>query len=90
MHNWKKELDALVAQTTAFTESLKLQVERPKSLPGKVTEEARLNAPNYDDSEREEIKKRVERFQAHQERFKRERENYADSLLRRIRPGPKT
>ncbi|MFK4492222.1 hypothetical protein [Bradyrhizobium sp. USDA 336] len=88
MHNWKKELDALVAQTTIFTESLKVQVERPKSLLGKATEEARVNAPHYGDSEREEIKKRVERFQAHQERFRRERENYADSILRRIRLTP--
>lgn len=86
MHDWKKELDALLAETTAFTKSLKIEIERPQSLPRKDTGQGRLSAPEYGGSEREEIKKRVDSFQAHQERFMREREEYANSLLGRIRP----
>jgi hypothetical protein len=40
--------------------------------------------PDYGGSERDEIRKRVESFKAQQERFMREREEYANSLLRRI------
>ncbi|MCK1489188.1 hypothetical protein IVB14_01790 [Bradyrhizobium sp. 180] len=86
MHNWKKELEALVAETTAFAKSLEIDIERPRSLPREATEQDRLSAPDCGGSEREEIKKRVDRFQAHQERFMREREEYANSLLRLIRP----
>lgn len=83
MHDWKSELDALVAETTAFARSLKVD-ERPQ--PKEVVEQDTAGVPDYGGSERDEIRKRVETFQAHQERFMREREEYADSLLRRIKP----
>ncbi|MHB0772900.1 hypothetical protein ACYCVF_31920 [Bradyrhizobium sp. 1.29L] len=83
MHDWKSELDALVAETTAFARSLKVD-EQPQ--PKKVAEQVTPSVPDYGGSERDEIRKRVETFQAHQERFMREREEYADSLLRRIKP----
>lgn len=84
MHDWKSELDALVAETMAFTESLKVEIERPRSVPKKVVEPGCLSVPDYGGSERDEIRKRVESFKAQQERFMREREEYANSLLRRI------
>lgn len=83
MHDWKSELDALVAETTAFARSLKVD-EQPK--PKKVVEQGAPSVPDHGGSERDEIRKRVESFQAHQERFMREREEYADSLLRQIKP----
>lgn len=83
MHDWKSELDALVAETTAFARSLKVD-ERPQ--PKEVVEQDTASVPVYGGSERDEIRKRVESFQAHQERFMREREEFADSLLRRIKP----
>lgn len=83
MHDWKSELDSLVAETTAFARSLKVD-ERPK--PKEVVEQGTPSVPDYGGSERDEIRKRVESFQAHQERFMREREGYADSLLRQIKP----
>lgn len=86
MHDWKKELEALVAETTAFAKSLEVEIEPLQSYPKEAREQDRPSAPDCGGSEREEIKKRVDRFQAHQERFMREREEYANSLLRRIRP----
>lgn len=86
MNDWKSELDALVAETMAFTNSLKVVVNAPRSLPEHAVERNGLSTLGGGGSEREEIKKRVESFKAHQERFTREREEYANSLLRRIRP----
>ncbi|WP_240543285.1 hypothetical protein [Bradyrhizobium canariense] len=51
-----------------------------------MVEPHELSFPDYGGSERDEIRKRVERFKAHQERFMREREEHAEALLRRIRP----
>ncbi|MBK3665610.1 hypothetical protein JJE66_30855 [Bradyrhizobium diazoefficiens] len=84
MHDWKSELDALVAETAAFARSLKVDISRPQ--PNEAVEQGTSSGPDYGGSERDEIKKRVESFKAHQERFMREREEYADSLMRRIKP----
>ncbi|MET4608857.1 broad specificity phosphatase PhoE [Bradyrhizobium sp. JR4.1] len=84
MHDWKSELDALLAETVAFTRSLK--IERSGSELKKVVEPHELSFPDYGGSERDEIRKRVESFKAHQARFMREREEHAEALLRRIRP----
>ncbi|MDA9489151.1 hypothetical protein XI09_14150 [Bradyrhizobium sp. CCBAU 11386] len=86
MHDWKSELDALVAETTAFAKSLKVEIELPRPQQKEIVELAGLSVPDHGGSERDEIRKRVESFKAHQERFTREREEYAESLLRRIRP----
>lgn len=90
MYDWKSELDALVAETMAFTRSLKVEIERPRPQPKEVAERVEYSEPDYGGSERDQIRKRVESFKAHQERFMREREEYADSLLRRIRPITKS
>ena len=90
MRDWKSELDALVAETTAFTRSLKKDIEHPRPQPQAVPKRDGLSVPVHGASERDEITKRVESFKAHQERFMREREEYADSLLRRIRPITKS
>ncbi|MBM7487729.1 MULTISPECIES: hypothetical protein [Bradyrhizobium] len=73
----------------AFTKSLKVEIEGPRPELKKGVEPHELRLPNYGGSERDEIRKRVERFKAHQERFTREREDHAESLLGRIRPMTK-
>lgn len=90
MQDWKSELDALVAETVAFARSLKGQTEWPQPQPKEVVEQGASSVPDYGRSERDEIRKRVESFKAHQKRFMREREEYADSLLRQIRPITKS
>ncbi|WP_375791472.1 hypothetical protein ACE102_47125 (plasmid) [Bradyrhizobium sp. vgs-9] len=92
MHDWKSELDALVAETMAFAKAMKVEIELPRPQRKEIVERGGLSVPVSDHgaSERDEIRKRVESFKAHQERFMREREEYADSLLRRIRPITKS
>lgn len=85
MNHWKSELDAFVAETMAFARS-KMEIELPRPEPKEVVERGALSVPDYGGSERDEIRKRVKSFKAHQERFMRECEEYADSLLRRIKP----
>jgi hypothetical protein len=86
MSDWKAELNALVEEAMAFARSRNAEIERPRPQPDKdVAEQSGLNALDHGGSEREEIRKRVESFKAHQERLMREREEYAATLLRRIR-----
>ncbi|EHR01117.1 hypothetical protein [Bradyrhizobium sp. WSM471] len=88
MDDWKSELNALVAETMAFARSVKVEIKRPQ--PSELLEHSDLSAPNDGGSERDEIRKRVESFKAHQERFLRERREYADSLLRQIKANRKS
>jgi hypothetical protein len=81
MTNWQADLDALVQETMALTKSVR--VEPP--IPRTVVDPKRLPAVNLTNSERDQIRQRVANFKAHQERFAREREDYAASLLERMR-----
>ncbi|MDH2406662.1 hypothetical protein QCM77_43515 [Bradyrhizobium sp. SSUT18] len=69
----------------AFAKSLKMDIERSRPEPKKIVEPGGLSLPDYGGSERDEIRMRIETFKAYQERFMREREEYAELLLRRIR-----
>jgi hypothetical protein len=85
--NWKKDLDALVETTMSFVKSVKGQpieftpapsldvVEQVLSEPpGKIQ---RHDSPAFGAaSERDEIKRHVANFRAHQERVTREREDF--------------
>jgi hypothetical protein len=78
MTDWKADLDALVQETMALTKSVRVEPPVPRA----VVE------PNWmplNNSERDEIRQRVANFKAHQERFAREREDFAASLLKRMR-----
>lgn len=48
MHDWKSELDALVAETMAFANSLKVEIERPRPRPRPkvVDEQVGLSVPD--------------------------------------------
>jgi hypothetical protein len=75
MTDWKADLDALVQETMALTKSVRVEPPVPRA----VVE------PNWmplNNSERDEIRQRVANFKAHQERFAREREDFAASLLK--------
>jgi hypothetical protein len=81
MTNWQADLDALVQETMALTKSVRVE---PPILRA-VVEPNRMLALNLKNSERDQIRQRVANFKAHQERFAREREDYAASLLERMR-----
>jgi hypothetical protein len=81
MTNWQADLDALVQETMALTKSVR--VEPP--IPRAVDELNRMPPVNLNNSERDQIRQRVANFKAHQERLAREREDYAASLLERMR-----
>jgi hypothetical protein len=80
MTNWQADLDALVQETMALTKSVR--VESP--IPRAVVDPNRMPALNLNNSERDQIRQRVANFKAHQERFAREREDFAASLLKRM------
>ena len=81
MTNWQADLDALVQEAMALTKSVR--VEPP--IPRAVVEPNRMLALNLNNSERDQIRQRVANFKAHQERFAREREDFAASLLQKMR-----
>jgi hypothetical protein len=58
---------------------------REPPLPRTIVEPNRTPSVNWLLSEREEVGQRVANFRAHQERFMKEREDYATSLWKRIR-----
>ena len=90
MRDWKAELDVLVAETMALTSNPDDNVARPRPQPQETTESIGLNPIDWRDAEREAIRQRVETFRANQQRFIREREEYAASvLLKAIFDGPR-
>jgi hypothetical protein len=79
MLDWKANLETFIEQTTAFTNSVRIG-----SMPRTVVEPNHLPPVNWTGSEREEISRRVASFRAHQERFMRDREDYAASEFKRM------
>jgi hypothetical protein len=79
MVDWKTELDALVEETTAFAKSIRVD-----PMPRTIVEPNRIPAVKGIESEREEIRQRVANFKAHQQRFIRERKDYAASEWKRM------
>jgi len=83
MADWKTELDALVRETMAVTKTLEAGPPAQRT----IAEQNRIPSLNGIKSEREEIRERVASFKAHQQRFIRERENYASSQWKRVAEG---
>jgi hypothetical protein len=75
MANWKTDLAAFVEETTAFANSLR--VEPP--MPHTIIEPDPIPTVKWMDSEREEIRQRVAKFKAHQQRLIQDRKDYAAS-----------
>ena len=80
MTDWKADLDALVQDSMTFTKSIPVEPPMPRT----IVEPIRLPPVNLNNSERDEIRQCVSNFKAHQERFAREREQLAASLLNRM------
>jgi hypothetical protein len=80
MLDWKADLERLVENATTFAKRVGVQAPIPRI----VVEPDRMPFVNWTGSEREEIGYRIANFKAHQQRFKREREDYAASELKRI------
>jgi hypothetical protein len=80
MTDWKADLEALVQETTAFQERTRFDLPSPRT----VVEPNRMPPVNLNNSESDEIRQRVSTFKAHQERFAREREDFATSQLKRM------
>jgi hypothetical protein len=86
MDDWQAELEELFKQSTNFVKSVALKIEVPRVRSRAIVEP--VIAPpvaKVTSSEREEIAKRVASFRAHQQRAIREREEYAASVLVRLK-----
>jgi len=80
MLDWKANLDTFVEETMAFAKSVRVEPATPRT----IVEPNRIPSVNWMESEREEIGHRVANFKAHQQRFIREREEYAASEFKRM------
>lgn len=95
--DFRKELETLMAKTaglaaaTAVTNPHEPSVAAPQApldLVVSILNEPSRPAPrpnSFGPSEREQIRKRVENFKAHQERFRPDREEYYSKTMTRVR-----
>ena len=99
---WKKERDLLIAETTAFVQSvagktaradLRLEpILKPISpdrssageRPAEVPPVARLSPVSHGDL-RDEIRRRVAAFRARQQLFDRDRDEYCNAMMAKVR-----
>jgi hypothetical protein len=95
--DYRKELEALMAETAALASATPANI--PHKLPAPELHApidlvaSILNEPsrparglyNFGPPEREQISKCVANFKAHQERFRREREDYCSKMMKRVR-----
>jgi hypothetical protein len=98
MTDWKADLHALVQETMAFAKNNRVEPPKPRTIaeppmlhaiaepakPPAIVEPSRMPPVSLPKSERDEMQQRVSNFRAHQERFAREREEFAASLLKRM------
>ena len=96
MSDWKAELEAMLAQANDLSQRASIEPVSLRSLPV-VSVSAAAPVPvdvvvpshpklaDRSRSEREEIKKRVESFRAHQRRFAIEREKFCSSVIAQMR-----
>jgi hypothetical protein len=95
---WKAERDLLIAQTMTFVQSVagktvraegraqSIPLDRPAEAERPAEIAAIIRAPVARSSElREEIRGRVAAFRAHQELFNRDRDEYCNSVLAKVR-----
>jgi hypothetical protein len=80
MLDWKTDLNKLIEDTKTFAKSIRVEPIVARA----VVELNRAPSVNWVGSEREEIGRHVANFKVHQQRFKREREDYAASEFKRM------
>ncbi|MDN4982302.1 hypothetical protein QY049_37470 [Bradyrhizobium sp. WYCCWR 13022] len=83
MSKWQDDLKALVAESTEFVKAVDWETNRPAPPRREDVERVGLKPLDYGKAERAEIARRVETFRAHQERFDRERKEFAAAALKR-------
>ena len=68
----------------ALTKNIRVEPGMPIEcpMPRTIVEPSRLPPASLEESERDDIQRRVAKFKAHQERFAREREEFAAALLK--------
>jgi hypothetical protein len=76
----KADLNSLIDETMTLLKSVRAETPTPRT----AVEPNHMPPVNWMTSEREEIRQCVANFKAHQQRFAREREDYAASILKRI------
>ena len=94
--DWKLELDALIENTVAFANHVKrkpipdlpVAMKTAEEAPQPVAPPVTITPILLATSERDEIRQRVSNFKAHQERFAREREDFAASQIKRMLVDP--
>jgi hypothetical protein len=84
MTNWKADFDRLVEESAAFANKHRVDQLMPRA----IVELSWLPPVDLNISQREEIRQRVSSFKAHQERFTREREDFAASQMKRMLERP--
>jgi hypothetical protein len=80
MTDWKADLDAMVQESIAFRKSIPVEPPKPRT----IVEPNRMPPANLESSERQGIRRRVSSFKANQDRFTRERKEFASSQLKRM------
>jgi hypothetical protein len=78
--DWKADLDALIDQTMTLVKRTHVEHAPPRT----IVEANRLPSVNWMSTEREEIGQHVANFKAHQQRLRREREDFAASEWKRM------
>jgi hypothetical protein len=76
-----------LGMTEHFQQPAPTMSQHTHMVSNETAEQPRLEPMKWGGSEREEIRRRVANFKAHQQRFTREREDYAASTLIRVQEG---
>ena len=94
MSNWRAERDALVSETMAFVEAVRSQrpisteaIVFPKQLPVGMPEHFQQPVPTVSGTSQVVSDETAEQPRLEQQRFTREREDYALSTLLRVQGG---
>jgi len=91
MRDWQAELDELFRHTTNLARTVELKSDAARTAPRPVAKPVNSRpVARSGGSQREEIMKRVATFKAHQQRAIREREEYARSVLMKMKATLKT
>jgi hypothetical protein len=97
---WKQDLEALIESTMALTKDVKHQPIQNLPIALTAVEQALFDTPKtvpppaaiatdlLPGSERDEIRKRINNFKAHQEKIAREREEYYQQVKTKMMTPP--
>ena len=90
MRDWQTELDELSRQATNFVKTVEMKAKPSVASARSVLKPAAARFPIAESGEREEIMERVARFRAYQQRAIRDREEYATSVMVKMKANLRT